>query len=109
MTTLRQQHANQENARSSTGPRSAAGKKNSAANARRHGLAVPIWSDHGLSAEAEALAQEIAGVGASLRRLELARPIAGSSNRDQPSSAGKTQLIGTLSLQSGLLLAKRRL
>ena len=37
---------------------------------------APIWSDHGLSAEAEALAREIAGVGASPRRLELARTIA---------------------------------
>ena len=76
MTTLRQQQANQENARSSTGPRSAAGKAKSAANARRHGLAISIWSDHKLAAEAEALAHEIAGVGASQRLLELARPIA---------------------------------
>ena len=76
MTTIRQQRANQQNARSSTGPRSPAGKAKSAANARRHGLAIPIWSDHKLSAEAEALAHEIAGVGASQHRLELARPIA---------------------------------
>ncbi len=76
MTTIRQQHANQQNARSSTGPTSATGKAKSAANARRHGLAISIWSDHKLSAEAEALAHEIAGVGASQRRVELARPIA---------------------------------
>jgi len=34
--------ANRENARRSTGPRSAAGKRRSAGNAFRHGLAVPI-------------------------------------------------------------------
>ena len=66
----------QENARSSAGPKSVAGKKRSSANALRHGLTIPIWSDHGLSAEAEVLADEIAGVGASPRRLELARTIA---------------------------------
>ena len=45
-------------------------------NARRHGLTVPIEFDRALAANAEALAREIASVGASPRLLELARPIA---------------------------------
>jgi hypothetical protein len=76
MTSLRKLRANQENARASTGPKSAAGKVRSARNARRHGLTVPIGFDRVLAANAEALAHEIAGVAASPQLLALARPIA---------------------------------
>jgi len=74
--TPRKLRANQENSRRSTGPKSAAGKVRSAANALRHGLAVPINADKALAAEADALAQHIAGIGASPELLELSRTIA---------------------------------
>ena len=51
--------------RASTGPRSKRGKQRSAANARRHGLAVPIWADPETADAATALAHELAGPGAS--------------------------------------------
>lgn len=76
MTTPPKLRANRENARASTGPKSAAGKARAAGNARRHGLAVPIRSDRALAAHAEALAHDIAGSGASAQLLELSRPIA---------------------------------
>jgi hypothetical protein len=76
VTTLRKLRANQENARASTGPKSAAGKARAAGNARRHGLAVPIWSDRALVANADALTHDIAGSGASVQLLELSRPVA---------------------------------
>ena len=65
MMTARKVRANRQNARASTGPKSAAGKAQSSANARRHGLAVPIWSNAALTADAAALAKHIAGTNAS--------------------------------------------
>jgi hypothetical protein len=68
--------ANRENARSSTGPRTATGKAQVAGNARRHGLATPIWSDATLANEAEQLARRIAGPDPSAQILAQARRVA---------------------------------
>jgi hypothetical protein len=43
MASERQIAANRQNARKSTGPRSASGKKRASWNAYRHGLSKPIW------------------------------------------------------------------
>jgi hypothetical protein len=75
MISLQKLRANRENARRSTGPKSALGKARSSRNAHRHGLAVRAWSDHNHAAKAEALAREIAGAGASAQILTLARHI----------------------------------
>jgi len=64
--------ANRANARRSTGPRSAAGKARSGQNARRHGLRVPIMLDLAFAPEIKALAQRLAGEGASPELYELA-------------------------------------
>ena len=66
---------NQHNARANIGPKSAIGKTRFA-NARRHGLAVPIWSDATLAAEALALAKHVAGAGASARVMAHAIEVA---------------------------------
>jgi enoyl-CoA hydratase/carnithine racemase len=76
MISQRKLQANRANAGASTGPKSAAGKRRSARNARRHGLAVPVWSDVKLAAKAEQLASAIAGPHAPAALLALARPIA---------------------------------
>lgn len=68
--------ANRANASAGTGPRTAVGRARSAGNARRHGLNVPVLSDRWLSAEAEALAHEIAGPNAEPEIIHLARRIA---------------------------------
>jgi hypothetical protein len=73
MTSVRKIQANRSNARASTGPKTAQGKTRAAQNARRHGLSLSILADAVLSAEAENLAREFAGEGATLRILELAR------------------------------------
>jgi len=76
VTSASQERANQENARHSTGPKSAEGKTRSSRNAYQHGLSIPIWADRELTAEAEALARQLAGPDASAARLRAARPVA---------------------------------
>lgn len=76
MTSVRKINANRINAQASTGPKSAAGKKRSAANARRHGLAVSVGQDPDRAADIEVLAQHIAGTKCSSDCIALARQIA---------------------------------
>jgi len=58
MTSEMKKVANRQNAQASTGPRSQAGKARAAANARRHGLAIPPWFDRRYSAEVERVARQ---------------------------------------------------
>src|SRR5262249_27902876 len=76
MTSAAVRAANRANAARSTGPRTRAGKAAVARNALRHGLSVPVLADPALSAEAAALAQTIAGEGASEPRRAAALSIA---------------------------------
>jgi len=76
MTTARKVQANRQNARASTGPKSATGKARSSANARCHHLAVPIWSDPVLTANVVALAKHIAGVHPSPQVMAHAQQVA---------------------------------
>jgi hypothetical protein len=76
MTSLRQIEANRRNARASTGPKSREGKARSACNARRHGLAVPILSEPGMSAEIERLARELVGPNPSSKEWAAATSVA---------------------------------
>ena len=76
MTSERQRRANRANARLSTGPRTARGKRRSARNARRHGLSLPVIDDPVLAPQVEALARRLAGEAADARRLCLAHRIA---------------------------------
>lgn len=68
--------ARRANSRLSTGPRSAAGRRRTAQNARRHGLAVPIAALPEYDAATERLASLIAGAGANRARLVAARRLA---------------------------------
>ena len=72
----RQQRANRANAKSSTGPKTAAGKARAAQNAFRHGLNVPVRSDPLLAAEIEAMARKISGPDGDAETMEGARRIA---------------------------------
>ena len=76
MTSNRKVTASRENARASTGPKTAHGRARAARNALRHALSLPIYSNPGLSEEVEALAEEIAGAGANDEIRELARRVA---------------------------------
>jgi hypothetical protein len=70
--------ANRENAKDSSGPKTANGRARSARNALRHGLSLPVYSNPALSEVVETVAREIAGPTATAEILELARAIAES-------------------------------
>jgi hypothetical protein len=76
LTSDRQQRANRANAKSSTGPKTGAGKARAAQNAFRHGLNVPVRSDPLLAPEIEAMARRISGRYADDETMEGARRIA---------------------------------
>jgi len=76
VTSARKIRANRGNARASSGPRTAAGKAQSAQNAFRHGFNVPVSLDPALASDVEALAQRIVGKSADANVLEPARRVA---------------------------------
>jgi hypothetical protein len=68
--------ANRANAKRSTGPRSAVGKKRSARNALRHGLARPIHEMAELAPEITQLSRQLAGVEPDASINETAEQVA---------------------------------
>jgi hypothetical protein len=76
VTSARKIRANRANARVSSGPKTTAGKAQSAQNAFRHGFNVPIWIDPDRASDVEALAQRIVGERAGADVLESARRVA---------------------------------
>jgi hypothetical protein len=75
MASERQLAANRANARKSTGPRSASGKKRAGRNALKHGLNTPM-SGAVFAQETEALAGQIAGNPKDRLRMAAARDAA---------------------------------
>jgi len=76
MTSERKVRANRVNARTSTGPRTDAGKARAARNAQRHGLTLSALADPTRGAELNILARTIAGQSANSELLELATLVA---------------------------------
>jgi len=77
MTSAKAIAANRRNARRSTGPRTAAGKRKVAAkNALRHGVTANLPADPAMGAVVRRIASVLAGPGASPARFALVMPIA---------------------------------
>jgi hypothetical protein len=76
LTSDRKIRTNRENARASTGPKTARGRARAARNAVRHALSVHICSDPVWAEEAKALAREIAGADANAEIQQCAARIA---------------------------------
>lgn len=68
--------ANQNNARASTGPRTARGKAKAARNSRKHGLSLPVQADPAFHKELYEFGKLIAGDSASAELIEPACRIA---------------------------------
>jgi len=101
MTTSRQQSANRNNACSSTGPKSAAGKARVKRNARRHGLAARNRFAGPLATDAHVLAHSIAGSNPSSAVLTAARRIADAQIDVVQVRAARQQLIAPGSSDEG--------
>lgn len=69
-------HANQNNARASTGPRTARGKAKASRNAKKHGLSLSVLVDPSFLADLYYLGRKIAGKDASAELMEPACRIA---------------------------------
>jgi hypothetical protein len=93
MTTSRQQTANRENARASTGPRTAAGQARVKRNARRHGLAARNRLSGSVANEVKALAHQIAESNPSSAVLSAAGRIAEAQIDLVHARAARQQLI----------------
>jgi hypothetical protein len=76
MASDRQRAANSRNARRSTGPRSAAGRRRSSRNSFRHGLAAGVTASAERTQHIERLARKIAGASPDILTLESARTFA---------------------------------
>lgn len=75
MTSAKAIAANRRNARRSTGPRTAAGKRKVASNALRHGLGVSV-PDPAVTDAVARMTAALAGANASPQRVALVYPIA---------------------------------
>jgi hypothetical protein len=93
MTTSRQQTANRNNARSSTGPKTAAGRVRAKLNARRHGLAARNRLAGARGNEAQALTHQIAASNPSSAVLTAAGRIAEAQIDVVQVRAARRQLI----------------
>jgi hypothetical protein len=76
LTSDRKIRANRENARASTGPKTAQGRARAARNPFRHGLSRPVHSDPAWSEEVQALAREIAATNANADIQDIAHRVA---------------------------------
>ena len=75
MATEKQIAANRENAKRSTGPKTAAGRLMSSRNAYRHGFSCPLPFDPARLAKVDALADALAGNGADQESLTMAAEV----------------------------------
>jgi hypothetical protein len=85
--------ANRRNARRSTGPRTAAGKRRVARNALRHGAIAGLHADPAMSAEVARIAAVLAGPDASPRLVALVRPVAEAEHEMLRARSARAALI----------------
>jgi hypothetical protein len=101
LTSRRLAAANRRNARQSTGPRTAQGKRSVARNAVRHGLRVPVLADPDLANEIVELAERLADGSQELRTRELAVSIAAAQVDIQRVRHARYLLIARRAIGSG--------
>jgi hypothetical protein len=105
MTSAKAIAANRRNARSSTGPRTGAGKRKAARNSLRHGVIASVHSDLGLTAGVARIAAALAGPGASPSLLALIHPIA---EAEVDILRARTARVAMIDLAAATLIAERQ-
>jgi hypothetical protein len=101
MATERQIKANRENAKRSTGPRTAAGRLKSSRNSFRHGLSLPLSFDPAAAAKADQIAQMVLPENAEDARIMAATEFAQAQAELLRIGKVRNELMAGLDLRSG--------
>lgn len=109
MASEKQIRANRENAKRSTGPKSAAGKIVSSHNAKSHGLTIPLAADSAALTEAYKLARTLLPEGADQAKKLVALEMAQAQMQLLRVAAVRSSLVANLDLTSHFDQQLRRL
>jgi len=109
MASEKQLRANRENAKRSTGPKSAAGRLTSSRNALRHGLSCPLSSDPAAAMKARQFAQMLVPEGADDTQVVAAAEMAQAQAQLLRVAAARRKLMANLDFASASLTEVRRL
>lgn len=109
MASERQLKANRDNAKRSSGPKTAAGRLRSSQNALRHGLSRPLTADPAASRTARQLAQLLLPEAADPTQAMAAVELAQAQAQLLRVAAVRRQLVATLDLASVSLTQAWRL
>jgi hypothetical protein len=123
ITSPRKLKTNRNNAKASTGPKSAWGKSRAAQNARSHGLSIPVVYDRALIEVVESLARKIAGANGEgvleyarriaeaqidIKRIRLARQAMLAKEKMAPSGSGLIKQLMALDRYEQRALSRRK-
>jgi hypothetical protein len=109
MASEKQLRANRENAKRSSGPRTAGGRLKSSRNALRHGLSLPLIADPVASMKARQIAQMLVPEGADDMRAMAAVEVAQAQAQLLRVAAARSKLLANLDFASANLTRLRRL
>jgi hypothetical protein len=109
MASEKQLRANRENAKRSSGPRTAFGRLKSSRNALRHGLSLPLTADPVASMKAHQMAQMLVPEGADDMQVMAAVEMAQAHAQSLRIAAVRSKLLANLDFASANLTQVRRL
>ena len=109
MASEKQLRANRENAKRSSGPKTAAGRLKSSRNALRHGLTLPLSADPAASMKARRLSQMLMPAGADPMQTMAAIEMAQAQAQLLRVAAVRSKLMANLEFASPNLKQVRRL
>src|SRR5215831_3580628 len=109
MASEKQLRANRENAKRSSGPKTAAGRLKSSRNALRHGLSLPLTADPAASMKARQLAQMLVPKGADDMQVVTAVEVAQAHVQMLRVAAVRSELVANTDFASANLKQVRRI
>jgi hypothetical protein len=109
MASEKQLRANRENAKRSSGPKTAIGRLRSSRNALRHGLSLPLTADPAASMKARQMAQMLVPEGADDAQVMAAVEVAQAHAQLLRVAAIRSKLMANLDFASADLKQVRRL